>query len=309
MSPYEKNILNQLKVHTLYIKFFDVDWDSLHQKVMPSAKITFRDPSYRGFNIIPVVFITNETLIHTPDAQIQDVARHITGLIGDIMWKAQMSRPTEIQFDCDWTAATKDKYFLLLKTAHEQLYNSGESKTLISATIRLYQCKYLTETGVPPVSRGLLMCYNMGDLKSPGTGNSILDPDVLKKYVTSIHTYPLPLDVALPLFDWKVLFRDGLYRGLVEGLPDSLLQHSPAVKQDHQRFTFLSDTTVAGYSFKKGDILRAEQSNYPDIIKVGDLLSEKLNTQDLHVILYDLDSLTLSKYTVHEMENMFDRLH
>src|ERR1019366_1414323 len=130
---------------------------------------------------------------------------------------------------CDWTAATRATYFQLLKVARSRLNEAGFASAKISATIRLFQCKYMAKTGVPPVDKGLLMCYNMGNLTHPGTGNSILETTELKKYIASVTTYPLPLDVALPIFDWKVLFHEGSYAGLVKDLPDSLLQRCPSV--------------------------------------------------------------------------------
>lgn len=45
------------------------------------------------------------------------------------------------------------------------------------------------------------MCYNTGDIDSPGESNSILDLEDAKKYLQGKHrAYPLPLDVALPVF-------------------------------------------------------------------------------------------------------------
>ena len=103
----------------------------------------------------------------------------------------------EIQFDCDWTQSTKEKYFKFLRH-FRQLQNDPTFQ--LSATIRLHQIKFANQTGVPPVNRGMLMFYNMADLESIKTPNSILDLEVAHQYIDSQTTYELPLDFALPIF-------------------------------------------------------------------------------------------------------------
>jgi hypothetical protein len=308
-GDYEKNILNKLHVNTLYIKFFDVTWDDEIKKAIAAPQIQFTDSSYRHFTIIPVIFITNETLKNTDSAGIQELTKKICKLLRNILDQNLFNTPDEVQFDCDWTITTKEKYFQLLKQSRTELNRTGFSLAKISATIRLYQCKYLFKTGVPPVDKGMLMCYNMGNLKNPGTKNSILEVGELKKYISSLNAYSLHLDVAFPLFNWKVLFRGNIYSSLIKGLPDSLLQHTTSIIVDKNRYTFLKDTIIENYSFKKSDMLREEQSNYDEIIKAGKLVGTQLKAQKLNVILYHLDSLTLSKYSANEMENMFDCMH
>ena len=67
---------------------------------------------------------------------------------------------------------------------------------MLSATIRLHQLKFIGESGIPPVDKGLLMCYNMGDLHRLRISNSILETAELKKYIKQLSVYPLKLDVA-----------------------------------------------------------------------------------------------------------------
>ena len=157
---------------------------------------------------------------------------------------------------------------------------------------------------MPPVDRGLLMCYNMGNLKDPATLNSILETNELKKYTGSLSTYPLPLDIALPLFEWKVLFRNNIYKGLIQTLPDSLLTSS-FTKKEKNRITILKDTLLAGYDLKKNDVLRNEKSDYPEIISTAEEINKLLLNNTLTVSLFHLDSLTLSKYSTYELENIY----
>lgn len=302
LTGFEKQRLDSLHVKTIYIKFFDVDWDNATQQPLPVAKINFADTAYRSFNIIPTVFITNQCIQKIDSVQINSLAEKIMQLTKQLIFNNNFKEVPEVQFDCDWTATTKTKYFSLL-----QSFKKLKPNAVISATIRLHQIKYLSKTGVPPVNKGLLMCYNMGNLKNPATNNSIIETEELKKYIDNLAAYPLPLDVALPLFNWKVLFRNNTYAGLIQNLPDSLLTN-PFISKEGTRYLFLKDSLLAGYPFKKGDVLRNEQSNYSEIISTAQAISKKLKNTTLRVSLYHLDSLLLSKYSLHELETIYNSL-
>ncbi len=96
----------------------------------------------------------------------------------------------------------------------------------VSATLRLHQIKYHQKTGVPPVRKGILMFYNMGSPTRMDVQNSMLDLDIAKQYIGNLESYPLPLDVALPLFSWGVLFHHQHFIMLVNNLREQdLLDH------------------------------------------------------------------------------------
>jgi hypothetical protein len=151
------------------------------------------------------------------------------------------------------------------------------------------------------------MCYNMGNLKNPATKNSIIETEELKKYLGNLSNYALPLDVALPLFDWKVLFRNNTYTGLIENLPDAVLINSFALKKEN-RFELLKDTLLQGYDLKKGDILRSEQSDYSEILSAAGEVNKRLKNTRPRVSLYHLDSVILNKYTLHELEAIYNSM-
>lgn len=303
LSDYEKQMLDSLQVKTLYIKFFDVDWDAERKLAVPVVKIRFQDSAYRHYKIIPTVFITNACIQKIDSSQINVLAKKINQLLNEIIKSNTIKDIPEIQFDCDWTTATKEKYFALLNDIHAQMPN-----TKLSATIRLHQVKYVAKTGIPPVSRGLLMCYNMGNLKDPATKNSILETDELKKYIGSLASYPLLLDIALPLFDWKVLYRNHVYTGLIQNLPASAFNNSFCQKNDN-RYIILQDTLLQGYNLLKGDIIRDEQSSYKEILSTTAAINGQLKNTGLRVSLYHLDSVILRKYTYHELESIYNSLH
>ena len=303
LNCFEEQQLKQLNVKLIYVKFFDVAWDEVVRQPVPVAKL--QSTNYKlpaGIQIVPTVFITNECIERIDPSQINSLADKLTRLLMSINSANAFSQQIpEIQIDCDWTPKTKEKYFALLKAI------KINSHTTISATIRLHQVKFTLSAGIPPVDKGLLMCYNMGNLKKMETKNSIIETEELKKYIGKLDAYPLPLDMALPLFDWKVLFRNNEYSGLIQNLPEESLKGSFIQKKEN-RYELLKDTLVQGYSFKKGDVLRSEESNYTTIIAVAEEVSKRLKNTHPRVALYHLDSLLLSKYSSHELENIYNSI-
>ena len=295
-------------MHRLYVRFFDVGWDERVGRAAPIGTIRFRDTSFRAFVVAPVVFITNETLLHLDTAAVGPLAAHIGGLVSKVQEQNGLSPAGELQLDCDWTVTTRERYFLLLRDIRRWLDDHQQQRCLLSATIRLYPCKYRSAMGVPPVDKGLLMCYNMGDLKDPAARNSILETAELEKYTASLAGYPLPLDVALPIFDWKVLFHRDRYAGLVESLPASSLRNS-AVGFKENTYTFIRDTILDRYAFAAGDRLRDEQSELSVIQATAAVVARRLKAPPENVVLFHLDSANLAKYSIHELETVFDRFY
>lgn len=309
-TPTEQALLKELGVKKLYMKFFDVQWDARLQRPYPSAKISFDSTALKqlkasNIEIVPVIFITNETISNIIPESINKLGERVYYLLSGLMDDNLLTSIKEVQIDCDWTATTKDKYFDLLR--YLKMLPKISNKTL-SATIRLYQCKYIDKTGVPPVNKGMLMCYNMGNLKSPKTDNSILDPEELKKYIGSLDSYPLPLDLALPIFEWNVLFRNNEYKGLINNLPDSLLQQQSFATQKENKYLISKDTVWNGYEFKTGDEIRKEQTNYSALLDAVKLISPLWNTPEFSFSFYHLDSTTLSKFNKNELDSVYNSM-
>jgi hypothetical protein len=271
-----------------------VVWDDNSLQPLPVAKINFEQPVPGGIEVVPVLFITNETFQQCDADQLTQLALKIPQLLASQLANNRVAAPKEIQIDCDWTATTKDKYFLLLQLLKKtELF---KDKTL-SVTIRLHQVKYRSETGVPPADRGLLMCYNMGNLQKPETKNSIIETSVLEQYIGRAKEYPLPLDMALPIFDWWVWFRGNEYMGLVYA---ETLQ--PA---DSKKWKAQHDTSFNGYTLKAGDWLRYEGSDVSEINKAILLLKAQRNCPEQNIILYHLDAKNLTHYAPDALERFY----
>ncbi len=303
LTEFEKKRIDNLQVKNIYLKFFDVDWDPSSGNAIPVAKLQVKDKMLLStYHIVPTVFITNNAIQQIDSSHAILLAEKIYGLVKDICKANEIKNPDEIQLDCDWTASTRKKYFSLLQKMR-QLGNTN-----ISATIRLHQIKFLSKSGVPPVNKGMLMCYNMGNLKNPDTKNSIIETKELLKYVSNLSTYPLPLDIALPLFEWKVLFRNKTFTGLIENIPGDVFTNS-FTNINEERIEILKDTLLSGYELKKGDILRTEESYTAEVTATAIEINKRLKNSQVNVALYHLDSVTLNKFNTNELESIFSIFH
>lgn len=288
---------------------------------------------------MPVVFITNETFKNLNVPQSKELAHHVhnklTGMLSSLLnqdagyflddgyWQqnpflmrskdfrehprydslisARMKSVKEVQFDCDWTESTRDKYFAFL----EECNRLFEEK-LVSSTIRLYQYKYPEKAGIPPVKRGMLMCYNAGDVRDPKGGNSIFELDEVMKYLED-GEYKLPLDYALPIFEWVLLYQNGEIKQI---LPYSFLSdYGILLDGDYPNFKVNTDFTFGDRAnsilIRKGDNIRVESPDKGEVIKLAAYLGRNKNNSDASITLYHLSHDAIQKYSK-EIEAIFD---
>ncbi len=294
-------LINSLGIQHFYIRYLDVDWSENLNMPVPVGQLgniyyQVARP-YISTNYTPVIFITNRTFQQISDAwcdtlaiRLKEKTDQITGELEKTMedyatWSGNYSqsdslrnvirqqrknRVNEIQIDCDWTAKTRDKYFLFLRRLKQQIPDKK-----ISATIRLYPYKYHQQTGVPPVDKGLLMCYNLSDIKNTATRNSVFDVDELKKYLT-IKDYPLPLDIALPVFGWQAWFRGNSFKGILY-FQNNALENNTAVfkKTSGNTVQVLQDYVLSNNYLRQGDVLRNEFPDEEELTKAADLLRDE----------------------------------
>ncbi|ARK09222.2 hypothetical protein A6C57_02155 [Fibrella sp. ES10-3-2-2] len=287
----DRATLDTLGVKTLYVRFFDVDWDEAKRTAIPKATIHFGQRPGEGLRVVPVVYITNRTVANLQPVNVPELARNLTRLISQLA-DQQAIRTDEIQLDCDWTRTTRSTYFSLLTAI------AREAKVPLSATIRLHQVKFAAQTGVPPVARGMLMAYNTGDWKQPETRNSILDLNDLKAYTDYLPGYPLPLDIALPLFRWTVVYRRGRFLTLLNNVGRAQVRALPGLQPqtDTTRYVASRDTLVLGVQLRRGDLLRTEVCSVADLRAATDILLAQLPDQLRTFTLYHLDSTVLHPY-------------
>jgi len=302
ISAAEKAKLESVGVHRIYTRFFDVNLDAANRPV-PVAKISIDTSFLPGIEIVPVVYILNKVLLQIQADAIDSLAGNIFSLVTKI--SQQANTPShEIQLDCDWSLRTKENYFSLINCIRKRL----AGQCMLSCTIRLHQVKYFRKTGVPPVDRGMLMFYNMGNLED-SLSNSIFNEGDASKYLPYIRKYPIPLDVVLPIFGWYKHYSGSKVTGLINDLEDSVIQNS-AFFTVLKPGTYLSgqDMFFRGRYFHKGDRLVAEKISTEILESAADLLEPNLKETTFVLSFYYWDKSISENYAVTDLERLFHLL-
>jgi hypothetical protein len=291
LTPNERYALEQNGVSKLYVRYFDVALQK--GKPVPLSAITF-DELPGDQDVIPVVYIRNEVMLQ-PALDIEDLVDKVLAYIGQINTKHTIVCD-EIQVDCDWTLSSKEVYFKFIDLLKER------SNKRLSATIRLHQVKYFRNTGVPAVDRGVLMYYNMGRIAADSS-NSIYERETAQLYTGSLKSYPLPLDIALPVFTWGIHVRNNTVIGLLNKVDATNFQEDDHFEMKQPPFFEVRDNIVKlGYYFEKGDRIKIESVSSEDLKEMIEDLSEAMIRQPAELIFYDLDNFNLKHY---QHENQF----
>lgn len=297
-NSVEQSYLQHFNSKSIFVRILDVDRD-LNGKISPVAPIKFKDKLPANLQLVPVVFIVNDILTHTDQNQLKKLSANIVQFVNAKAKQADKSSYQELQIDCDWTATTRQNYFYLLKELKQLL-----PTTEISSTLRLHQLKNQEKSGIPPADKVLLMCYNMGNLRKYGTQNSILDVAELKKYVAkNLGYYPMPIDIALPLFSWAVVFRNGSYAGISKRLKATdLNDNSLFLKMENGLYKAKID--LPKFGLYKNDEIRFEESKFDAIKESAAYFGKYLSHRPVKLLFYHLDEKTLSNFKVHELEEI-----
>jgi hypothetical protein len=298
LSSSEQQLLSSLQTRKLYLRFFDVTVpDGIH--AAPVAVVSLKTGIPQNMEVIPVIYITNKTLTALKGNALDTLAQHISHLLQTTAERNHINY-REIQIDCDWTGSTRKTYFTLLDNL--RALNQGK---LLTATIRLHQIKYFKRTGVPPVNRGMLMFYNMGKVESKEL-NSIFNKEDAEKYTDYIQQYPLPLDVALPVFGWLKHYHAGKLAGLISDMRFEDLQDVADLKKtDARTYTAGKSMFMHGSYLFKGDLLVNERVTPELALDAAKLLAKNYRADSITVTLYHLDSLNLSGYENEDLEDIY----
>lgn len=291
--------LEGLNAGTLYIRFFDVDWNIPKNAPVPISSVSIDTTGLGGREIIPTVYITNRAMANISYEDVPDLSEKILHRIDKIAGKIPFH---EIQMDCDWSEKSRDNYFRLLDHLRTKLV---ARQIKLSATIRLHQIKYYNITGVPPIDRGMLMFYNMGDIRDIAEENSILNLKTAEKYLENFDEYPVHLDIALPVFSWGVVLRNDETIHLINSLRAEQLK-------DETRFKFLQpqvvkvikSTYINGYYLYQDDFIRLEGVSMDALEESAEMLAELVEGDSLRVCFYHLDTPTIERYSFEDLEGI-----
>lgn len=269
LSDGKKVFLQRHNIRRLYVRYFDVVRDDDGSSV-PNATIRFEDTVPSSMEVVPTVYIVNDCMREDADALAAKILRRIKQMNAT----NDIKGVKEIQIDCDWTNATRRRFFSFM-TRLRFLAHADNMK--VSATIRLHQ---LSQTP-PPADRGILMLYNTGDFTRLDCHKPILDMHDVAPYLPQLAGYSLPLSAAYPIFGWRILFRQGQYVGIIHA--DDDLPVLP------------------------GDSIVIRQPSAVDVLAGVKAIEKRRSEANDEIILFDLTENNINRFKQEEYEEIFNR--
>lgn len=297
LDSADRAFLTDHNVDRAYIRFFDVVADKSPvavDPIIPDATLQVKD-SFPVSQIVPTVYITVEALERMSGHE-NEWAKRIVDRVRNMCSYNDFGRLSELQFDCDWTATNAQLFFNLCKETKDIL---KENNARLSSTIRLHQLSQ----AAPPVDYGVLMLYNTGSFKNPGTKNSILSVEDVKPYLAKINSYPLHLDFAYPTYEWNLVFKDNIFYGILR--TDNTLPSTLMKPKGLNIFEITRDTIIGSTILHPGDIIRKEDSQIETLKEVKKLIDTYFGADHHSNIIYHLDSNNLSKYSSDEINSLY----
>lgn len=300
LSALEIDALKELKITKLYVKFFEVEKSGSEIIPVEKSKLEFKD---EVIEIVPTIYVRNKVFKESTQDELSKLAQDVFFLI-DKIYKRNISKNKvykEIQIDCDWTIETQQEYFYFLK----ELKKIIKGKTL-SATLRLYAFKFPEKMGVLPVDRASLMCYNLLSPIDSENRNSILDLEELDKYLNGAEEYPIPLDVALPIYSDVQIYHNSTYSGLVYNEDPMEIREFYEVKKYWRKVD--RDTLYHNYFLRQGDLLKHETVSVNLLSEASRIIQTRIPSAQFEtLILFHLDEMELKYYTYEELDALYDR--
>lgn len=304
-SDYEKETLKSTDTKKLYVKFFEVENDATFG-IIPTEKTNlFTKTKGLNLEIIPTIYIRNEVFKTIKSTRLTELAENINFLINKKFnenFTNSKKSFQEIQIDCDWTESSKKNYFIFLKALKKI------SSKQISATLRLYAYKFPAKMGVLPVDRAMLMCYNLISPPEAKNKNSILDLNELKKYLIGSDVYPIPLDIALPIYSSIQLYKNNHLAGIFYNETAQFVQNLR--KEKKYWYRIINDTVINDIFLRKNDIVKFEKCTFKELMKAIEIVNENVTfSTTTTIVLYNLQETELKQYKNEELLNLFHSIH
>lgn len=259
----------------LYLKLLDIGYRDGKLSINPTDVST--PPSVP---VIPAVFLDNHAL---KESSLDTIREQILTHIPPKTYR-------NLQMDCDWTEQTRDTYFAFLQRLHKDYPQ-------LSVTLRLHQIKYADRTGVPPADRAVLMYYNMSDILDTDTKNYILDNEVGQRYLHNFEQYPLPLDLALPLYQQTRVIRQGK---LVHLAPSAVVNADKTERLEDNHYRVTAGHYWQEYYLYPDDGLRVDTVDIPALQQAAQQLAAVMHPGE--IIFYTLNDAT--RFKPQELESI-----
>lgn len=303
-----------LDPHRAYIRLFDVDRSSGADAPHPVAHLAATTDALSLTEWVGVVFITNRTFIGMDRAAAHQLADHLVAEVAHVVKRTGWRAPVGLQLDCDWTGQTKNAYFHFLERVNTLVKRdpAWSPNLVLSATIRLHQVRDRALTGIPPVARGALMVYQTSAVDDLDGPRSILDMSLVSGYLRNAADYPLPLDVALPLFSWALHYNaDGR---LIRILRDGRIQAGQTLEPVPDRpsvYRATDDFLIGEHRVMRGDFLKIERVTFDELQTLSELLATRLGRAPRELIFFQFDVQLINEVchdqpqALHQLRDLF----
>lgn len=304
-STGNRAALDSLKIEKIYIKVFEVDRIKGTNKPIAKSSLQLDPASLENREVIPCIYLLNKVFIESSKKELDDLADNVVHLTQKFLTEKLGDRTkipfSEIQLDCDWSEKSQGNYFYFIRKVKER------SKKQISCTLRLYPYKFHQKMGIPPCDRAVLMCYNLlSPLKNPRK-NTILDTEEMAKYLDTKFDYPIPLDVALPVYSWMQCYDGTRFKGIVKGPVEpykELLLHTEGLW-----YYMKSDTVLVDVYLRQGDRIKLERVSERELSKAIEIIkSSGVLKNDAVFSYFHLSSQELNHYSYETLNSYSSRL-
>lgn len=272
LTDREREFLHRERVERMYLRMFDVVCNE--DMAVPNATLTFGTNVPDDIEVVPTVFVTVEALRHAAakgdlDLLAKKIVKRVTAMCS---WNG-IDEWNELQLDCDWTETTREAFFMLCKDVKERLKGK-----LLSSTIRLHQLSQ----EAPPVDYGVLMVYNTDRFDNVTTENSILNSGTVVSYLNKKLDFSLPLDIALPIFQWDIVFRNDKFVRIAK--------------------RYYEDTD-------SNEVVRHEQVPADELKRTQEILAQYLHleSESHSTVLYHLDTTNINSYSHEDIQSIYNR--
>ena len=333
-------LVNATETNHYYVRYFDVDWDNISQEAKPIASISTYDVIDVKFT--PSIFFTNKVFEKSTKKQLEVLSQRVKKRVEQITEEefahsafyrgghyqnlkseyfgyndsikfakidsakkvfvdSFMNNVTEVLIDCDWTAGTQENFFYFIECLKKDFADKE-----ITVTLRLWQYKRNKPEDIPPVDRCLLMCYNMQALNDYKVENSIASLGELKKYVSG-KKYPLKLDIALPIFNWAILFRNEQFMGILGNVNKQEYDNNFIEYESlgNGRYCSLIDKVIGNFFIRKGDIIRIEEVSKEELHQMAEYLKSEINMDKYsRITFFSWNKVYINNYGSDEIKDI-----
>jgi hypothetical protein len=308
LDAAERAALAELRIARLYLRLLDVTWDERAGVPRVAGELTSGDPLPAGLEVVPVVFLRQQVLRHLDAAAVRALAALLDERFASHLRTLGVTA-RELQLDCDWTDRTGPAFFSLLTELRRLAAArapAGTPPPRLSATLRLHQIAHRERTGVPPVDRGMLMFYNMGRFSAEPEDRAIFDGARAAGYLARLADYPLPVDVALPIWAWTLHLRDGEVIDLLQSTDPAELEGVAFLRRTGQdRYVATETSFFRGALLREGDELKGERLSSAELAAAAGQLARALPAAPRAVALFDLSQRNLRRYDRSVLQRLF----